>query len=287
MIPNYEGNVPFEHLPFVSETMHSNEMGMQPRQDFMANQSHITENMRSILVDWLVDVSVHFEVMGETLHYAINYIDRTLSTIVIEKNKLQLVGVACMKIADVFNERSKEYYRQENASEYAYITADEYTPGEVIQMEKKILNVLNFELYSPTAVSFIKLMSQVMELPPRVTVCANYLADLMLLATNTHKHSPSLLASVYVFLAFIATEEDWPIEQRVAKCAKLCGHWYSQEEFEKAVDHVRVSWIDSRNNPNFSRFDAVNNKYDVIKFALSENDPFSWVLKESQRFEFE
>lgn len=44
--------------------------------------------MRSILVDWLVDVSVHFEVMGETLHFAINYIDRTLSKINVEKNKL-------------------------------------------------------------------------------------------------------------------------------------------------------------------------------------------------------
>lgn len=32
-----------------------------------------------------------------------------------------------MKIADVFNERSKEYYRQENSTEYAYITADEYS----------------------------------------------------------------------------------------------------------------------------------------------------------------
>jgi len=41
-----------------------------------------------------------------------------------------------MKIADVFNEKSKEYYRQENAAEYAYITADEYTPTEVIDMEK-------------------------------------------------------------------------------------------------------------------------------------------------------
>lgn len=44
--------------------------------------------MRSILIDWLVDVSVHFEVMGETLHFAINYIDRTLSKIDVEKNKL-------------------------------------------------------------------------------------------------------------------------------------------------------------------------------------------------------
>jgi len=62
-----------------------------------------------------------------------------------------------MKIADVFNERSKEYYRQENATEYAYITADEYTAQEVIQMEKHILNLLNFELYSPNAVSFLKM----------------------------------------------------------------------------------------------------------------------------------
>lgn len=41
-----------------------------------------------------------------------------------------------MKLADVFNEKSKEYYRQENAAEYAYITADEYTADEVIEMEK-------------------------------------------------------------------------------------------------------------------------------------------------------
>ena len=67
--------------------------------------------MRSILIDWLVDVSVHFEVMSETLHLAVNYIDRTLASMQIEKSKLQLVGVACMKIADVFNEKSKEYYR--------------------------------------------------------------------------------------------------------------------------------------------------------------------------------
>lgn len=41
--------------------------------------------MRSILVDWLVDVSVHFEVMSDTLHFAINYIDRTLAKLPVEK----------------------------------------------------------------------------------------------------------------------------------------------------------------------------------------------------------
>jgi len=39
-------------------------------------------------------------------------------------------------ILSVFNERSKEYYKQDNANEYAYITADEYTPKELIETEK-------------------------------------------------------------------------------------------------------------------------------------------------------
>jgi serine/threonine protein kinase len=59
--------------------------------NYISRQTSITENMRAILVDWLIDVSVHFEVSPQTLHYAIHYIDRTLSKINIEKNKLQLV----------------------------------------------------------------------------------------------------------------------------------------------------------------------------------------------------
>lgn len=49
-------------------------------------------------------------------------------------------------IADLFNERSKEYYRQENSKEYAFITADEYTEEQVVCMEKEILTVLEFDL---------------------------------------------------------------------------------------------------------------------------------------------
>lgn len=70
-----------------------NEDLLRPDPFYMSNQSMITESMRAILVDWLVDVSIHFEVRSETLHYAIAYIDRTLSVYPIFKNKLQLVGV--------------------------------------------------------------------------------------------------------------------------------------------------------------------------------------------------
>ncbi len=60
------------------------------------------------------------------------------------------MGVACLKLADVFNERSREYYRQENAKEYAFITADEYTESQVVGMEKEILSELDFKLNQPS-----------------------------------------------------------------------------------------------------------------------------------------
>ena len=111
-----------------------------------------------------------------------------------------------MKIADVFNERSKEYYRQDNAHEYSYITADEYTPAEVILMEKEILNVLNFDLYVPTAISYIKLYNQILEVDKKTLITAFYLADLMLLPSSSALFNPSLMGSACLFIALTTNE---------------------------------------------------------------------------------
>lgn len=134
-----------------------NEGRLRPRADYMGRQTSINEIMRAILIDWLIDVGVHFDLSQETLHYAVMYLDRALSEIVIDKSRLQLLGVTCMKIADVFNENSKEYYRQENAKEYVFITAGEYTEEELLALEKEILTLTKFQLYSPTTTHFLKL----------------------------------------------------------------------------------------------------------------------------------
>jgi cyclin-A len=85
---NYQGDIAREHLQYYASMLRHNGLRLRPSADFMRRQTMITENMRSILVDWLVDVSVHFEVMDETLHLAVSYINRTLSLIKVEKNKL-------------------------------------------------------------------------------------------------------------------------------------------------------------------------------------------------------
>lgn len=66
---------------------------------YMKRQQDITSSMRSILVDWLVEVSEEYKLHRETLFLAVNYIDRFLSKISVLRGKLQLVGAASMFLA--------------------------------------------------------------------------------------------------------------------------------------------------------------------------------------------
>lgn len=65
----------------------------------MTKQPDITFPMRSILVDWLVEVSEEYKLHTETIFLAVNYIDRFLSYMSVQRARLQLVGTACMFIA--------------------------------------------------------------------------------------------------------------------------------------------------------------------------------------------
>ena len=40
----------------------------------------------------------------------------------------------------------------------------------------------------------------------RITICADYLADLMLLAVNSHHFTPSLMGTSALFVAIVALE---------------------------------------------------------------------------------
>lgn len=74
-------------------------MRNRPKPGYMKKQQDITNSMRSILVDWLVEVSEEYKLHRETLFLAVNYIDRFLSQMSVQRSKLQLVGAASMFLA--------------------------------------------------------------------------------------------------------------------------------------------------------------------------------------------
>lgn len=70
-----------------------------PKSHYMVKQPDINHSMRTILVDWLVEVCEEYRLQSETLRLAVSYIDRFLSTMSVVRAKLQLVGTAAMFIA--------------------------------------------------------------------------------------------------------------------------------------------------------------------------------------------
>ncbi|KAL3267479.1 hypothetical protein HHI36_011602 [Cryptolaemus montrouzieri] len=121
------------------------ELRHRPKPAYMRKQPDINHNMRTILVDWLVEVAEEYKLQSETLYLAVNFIDRFLSYMSVVRAKLQLVGTAAMYIAAKYEE-----ILPPDVTEFVYITDDTYTKRQVIRMEHLILKVLGFDLSIPT-----------------------------------------------------------------------------------------------------------------------------------------
>lgn len=93
---------------------------------FMENQPHINERMRSILVDWLVEVHLKFKLVPETLYLTVNLIDRFLEREKVSRPRLQLVGVTSLLIASKY----EEIYPPE-LRDLVYICDQAYTRQDV------------------------------------------------------------------------------------------------------------------------------------------------------------
>lgn len=70
----------------------------------MKRQTQVNENVRAILVDWILNVHAKFKLLPETLFITINLIDRFMSQHRIEKEEVQLLGVSAMLIATKYEE---------------------------------------------------------------------------------------------------------------------------------------------------------------------------------------
>ena len=93
---------------------------------YMRKQRDINHSMRSILVDWLVEVSQEYRLDSQTLFMAVSYIDRFLSEMSVQRGKLQLVGVTAMLLASKY----EEVYPPA-VDEFVYITANTCSRDQV------------------------------------------------------------------------------------------------------------------------------------------------------------
>ena len=66
----------------------------KPKIGYMNMQSDINEQMRAILIDWLIEVHYRYRLKSETLYQTVWIIDTYLSMFPIVRARLQLLGIA-------------------------------------------------------------------------------------------------------------------------------------------------------------------------------------------------
>jgi len=114
-----------------------------------------TSDMRAMLVDWLIQVVKHLDQCQETLYLCVIMLDTVLSKRDIKNDRLQLVGITCLLIAS----KLEEYYPAD-ISKLIHLTMDSYTFKQVIRMEMVILDILDYQLYFPEIMSFLRRYSR-------------------------------------------------------------------------------------------------------------------------------
>ncbi|KAL4278337.1 hypothetical protein GQ457_03G032370 [Hibiscus cannabinus] len=193
--------------------LRASELKKRPSTDFMeTTQKDINSSMRAILIDWLVEVAEEYRLVPDTLYLTINYIDRYLSGNMMNRQRLQLLGVACMMIAAKYEEICAP-----QVEEFCYITDNTYFKEEVLEMESSVLNYLKFEMTAPTSKCFLRRFVRaaqgINEVPLMQLECmANYIAELSLLEYSMLCYAPSLVAASAIFLAkfiLIPSKKPW------------------------------------------------------------------------------
>ena len=200
-----------------------------PKPAYLKYQSDLNEKMRSILLDWLVEVHLKFKLLPETLFLTINLIDRYLECEKVMRQKLQLVGVTAMLIASKY----EEIYAPE-IRDFVYITDKAYTKGEILKMENDILARLNFNITVPSSYRFLERYSKLIKGDDLSFNLGRYLIELASVEYKMLKYQPSLIAAAAIYLSqkILKKEFAWtPVlvqqskykETEIKPCAKdLC-----------------------------------------------------------------
>ena len=101
-------------------------------------------------MDWLIQVQHHLKLTQESLYLCVNILDSVLNKRDVDADKLQLVGITSMLMAT----KIEEYYPVE-ISKLLHLTEYSYSRREVINMERVLVQVLNFQSYIPTPQTFL------------------------------------------------------------------------------------------------------------------------------------
>ncbi|XP_023330482.1 G2/mitotic-specific cyclin-B [Eurytemora carolleeae] len=187
-----------EYAPAMYAYLRSMEEEFSIQSDYLSGYC-ITPKMRSVLIDWLVDVQQQFNLLPETLYLTVSILDRFLSGDSgkdVHRSKLQLVGISAMFIAS----KIEEIYAPE-LNDFVYITDNAYTSAEVRSMELNIFKALNYHFGKPLSINFLRRYSKAGDVDVTEHAMAKYILEAILLDYSLVSVNPSMAAATSLYLS--------------------------------------------------------------------------------------
>ena len=142
----------------------------------MQFQIKIDESIRSTMIDWMIKIHYNFKLLPESLFLTINVIDRYCSQYQISKREVQLVAVAALLMVTKYEEIYPPLLK-----DFVYISDNEYSAEEILDMEKKILFALDFDISLCTPYRFLEKFAMLAKIDNVTFFLSQYMLELGLL----------------------------------------------------------------------------------------------------------
>ncbi|XP_061967519.1 G2/mitotic-specific cyclin-2-like isoform X3 [Populus nigra] len=234
--------------------------------NYMEQQFDINERMRGILIDWLIEVHYKFELMEETLYLTVNLIDRFLAVQPVARKKLQLVGVTAMLLACKYEEVSVPV-----VEDLILISDKAYSRKEVLDMEKLMVNTLQFNLSVPTPYVFMRRFLKASQCDTKLELLSFFIVELCLVEYDMLKFPPSLLAAAAIYTAqcTLSGTKQW----------SKTNEYYTSYSEEQLRECSRLM-VNFHRNSGTGKLTGVHRKYSTSKFGYAvKNEPANFLLE--------
>merc|ERR1719199_1322547 len=185
-----------EYVSDINNQLFEGEATFPAKADYMEMQADLTSKMRTILMDWLIEVHMKYKLHPETLHLTVNLIDRFLARVPVTRKRLQLIGVVAMFIASKYEEINPP-----ELHDWVYITDKAYSKQDVLVMECTMLTTLSFQIMVPTPAHFFPVLQKANECNDVHRELALYILELGILDIRMLQYTPSQQVSAALLLS--------------------------------------------------------------------------------------
>ena len=187
-----------EYQDDILDHMESMEADTIPDVTFIDMQTEIQWSMRPYLLDFLVEAHSSFQLLPETLHLAVNILDRYCSRRVVYKRHYQLVGCAALLIASKYGDRKD---RVPTVKELKSMCCSVYEEEMFTQMEWHVLVTLDWTVGHSTVDGFLQILLSEEVFDIQVEHMTSYICELALYHREFVSVAPSVLSRAGLALA--------------------------------------------------------------------------------------